>query len=172
MLPPMGDGQSIDDTDTGDMDFPTIRPEKYYTRETLLEIRSSPLVSQMPLYIQEAIAARRNFCRTSDLSVVADGSGTGVTSSVAAPSAFAAKRVQTKTTLTRGGAKSDADLSTTAATEKPTTTAAAAPAGPQRRIISSTAISSKFAFIIYGRDLSNSFSNSICWTPASRTKQF
>lgn len=93
-----------------------------YGRDTLLALRCSSLVRPRPRYIDEAIAARRSFCRVVDLGgLPGAGSSPGggaATSATAVGGAFGQKRTQTKTALTRGGgpgtvsAKADGEKST------------------------------------------------------------
>lgn len=79
-----------------------------YSRDILLALRCSTLVRPRPRYIDEAIAARRSFCRVVDLGGI---SGSGpmlderkVSSATSAGAGVCGtKRPQTKTALTRGG---------------------------------------------------------------------
>lgn len=109
-----------------------------YARDTLLALRCSSLVRPRPRYIEDAIAARRSFCRAADLSAGASSPGGmgaavgGVGGGGGATGGGAKRVVQMKTALTRGGGPAKPDGGTAAAA------AAAGGADKQRRVISAS----------------------------------
>lgn len=82
-----------------------------YGRDMLLALRCSSLVRPRPRYIDEAILARRSFCRVADLGGASGGAGpcpggggtVTAAGSVGGAGGFGTKRAQPKTALTRGG---------------------------------------------------------------------